>query len=66
LSGTVTVGAAQGQRADGRVINFSNDSRYLYYWFDKHLYIIELESERVASTITLPDGFDPIAVVLGR
>jgi hypothetical protein len=66
LSGTVTMGPAHDDHAVGRVINFSNDSRYLYYWFDKRLYVIDLESDRVASTITLPDGFDPAAVVSGQ
>jgi hypothetical protein len=66
LVGTVDAESAHGSSADGRVVNFSNDSRYLFYWFDKHLFTIDLEGRRVVSTATLPNGFDPAAVLNGR
>ena|ERR1700736_135410 len=67
LSGKVTLEAAPHYQVTRGVINFSNDSRYLYYWFDQHLYVIDLENNRVASKqLTLPDRFDPVAVVSGR
>jgi hypothetical protein len=63
LSGKVTLDPVPHYQMTGGVINFSNDSRYLYYWFDEHLYVIDLENNRVASKLTLPDRFDPVAVV---
>jgi hypothetical protein len=66
LTATVDVESSHSPRANGRVVNFSSDSRYLYYWFDRHLWIVDLESARVVSAASLPEGFDPAAVVPGR
>lgn len=66
LTGTVEMESSPRPGADGRVVNFSSDGHYLYYWFDKHLSVIDLESRRIASSATLPEGFDPAAVVAGQ
>jgi hypothetical protein len=66
LIGTLTLESSTKQPADGRVVNFSNDSRELYYWFDKHLFAIDLQNNSVSLGISLPADFDPVVVVSGR
>lgn len=63
LTGKVSMKAPPRGHAAGHIVNFSNDSHYLYYWFDQHLYVIDLEGTSVVSELTLPDQFDPVAVV---
>jgi hypothetical protein len=65
LRNTLTLKVTHSDRADGRVVNFSDDSRYLFYWFDGEMFVIDLVGGRVQSTITLPKGFDPETVISG-
>jgi uncharacterized protein with WD repeat len=47
----------------GRLVNFSEDGRFLYYTSHEHMYVVDLTAAQVASTFALPAGFTPIAVL---
>ena len=66
LTGKVSMKAAPLAQPWGRVVNFSSDNHFLYYLYDQHIYVIDLESARVVSELPLPDQFDPVAVVLAQ
>jgi hypothetical protein len=63
LLGKVTVPAASG---DGYVVDFSNDSRNLFYADSGKFYIIDATTMLVISATALPSGFSPIAAVTAR
>jgi hypothetical protein len=46
----------------GWVIGFSDDGKHLYYSSHETLYLVDLASVKVSSTVALPQGFLPIAV----
>lgn len=66
LVGNITLEKAIAPQPPRAVVNFSSDSRYLYYWYGKHLYMIDVDNSRVMSKLDLPEKFDPAAVIAGR
>jgi len=66
LTGTVIMDASHAKNADGHLIDFSNDGHSLYYWFDRHLYVIDLRDASIAATVVLPDNFEPARIVSGQ
>ena len=63
LVGNVTVEKSAYHQQSQTLINFSSDSQYMFYWFDNHLYVIDAEKGQLVSKLTLPNKFDPDAVV---
>ena len=63
LSGKISVKALSIDQPQSRVVNFSSDNHYLYYFSDQHLYVIDLESAKVVSALPLLDRVDPAVVV---
>jgi hypothetical protein len=63
LLGKVTIPAASG---NGHLVDFSNDSRNIFYADSGKFYIIDATTMLVISATALPPGFSPIAAVTAR
>jgi hypothetical protein len=63
LLGKVTIPAASG---NGHLVDFSNDSRNIFYADSGKFYIIDATTMLVISATALPSGFSPIAAVTAQ